>query len=468
MQQVDFSWPATRLAAEFANSRLSSESYCRALCDRIQDYAYLNAFASFDSEHLIKKAREADLALRSGKSGGLLQGVPLIVKDNVNTTALPTSGGTPALKDNIPAAPAPLMSKLYESGALLAGKANLHELSCGGTSANHVFGPVRNPYDTDCVPGGSSGGTAAAVAAHLAPAGIGTDTMGSVRVPASLCGLYGFRPTVGRYPGSGIVPLSDSFDTAGPLARSMEDITLIDSCITGSDAPLPDRDLSSIRLGVAEDLMAKASENSVAVIRQTLAILEKQGVALTSIDMSSVKALQKGAGSDVIDVEFVRTMRAYLKDHAPNVSLEELAKVVASPAAKVFTVERIGKIFDPTVYLRSQTEGLAAYQTAWRALFADHEIDAIAFPTTPDVALPLDDDDFVLREGETTHSWFYFGNTALASHGRCPGLSLPVGLGMRGMPVGLELDGLPGQDAALLSTGRTISTFLEPLPAPIL
>jgi Asp-tRNA(Asn)/Glu-tRNA(Gln) amidotransferase A subunit family amidase len=460
------SWSAIHLAQEIASGALTSKSYCRALIDRIQANTFFNAFATFNADLLLERAIQADADQKAGKNLGPLHGVPLIIKDNINTIDFPTSGGTPALKGNVPRSDAPLVARLRNAGALLAGKANLHELSSGGTSANHTFGPVRNPYATTHTPGGSSGGTAAAVAAFLSPAGIGTDTMGSVRVPASLCGLFGFRPTVGRYSADGIIPLSSSFDSAGPLARTMDDIVLLDRILSASGSTIPIRDINTIRLGIAEDLMAETTEDSMAVINRVLADLGAEGIVLKPVNMNAVRAVRNESAIDVMDVEFKDLMRDYLEEHAPHVKMHELAEAIGSPSAKTFTVNRLLRTHDPAVYQQSITAGRLAYDTAWQTVFDDANIDAIAFPTTSDVALPLAEDDFIEKNGEPVHSWFYFRHTSLGSHARCPCISLPIGLSSSGLPVGLEIDGLPGHDEALLSTARAITTVLAPLPPP--
>lgn len=457
---------AAALADQMSDGSLSSEEYCAALSDAVAENSDLNAYSTFDPYHLMTQARKADEDKANGLKTGPLHGVPLILKDNVNTFDLPTSGGTPALKDNIPASNAPIAQRLFDAGALLAGKANMHELSSGGTSANHVFGPVRNPYDTTRVPGGSSGGTAAAVAARLAPAGLGTDTAGSVRVPASLCGLYGFRPSVGRYDAHGIVPLSTSLDTAGPLARSMDDIVLLDSILADNPKPIIRRSTDTLRLGVAEHLFVDSSLEVQAVCGHTLKAWENAGVTLVPVDLIPLRNLQKAAAGDIIDVEFPGIMAAYLAEHARHLTIDELAAAVASPAAKAFTQERLNKSFDMDAYALATSQGLSALQNAWAALLADHELDAITFPTTPEVALPLAEDDSVLLEDEVVLSWFYFRHTGMGSTGRRPGISLPVGLSALGLPVGMELSGIPRRDSELLSVALSVSDLLEPLSAP--
>ena len=189
---------------------------------------------------------------------GALHGLPILIKANIATANVPTSAGTPALRDYRPASDAPVVARLFSAGAILLGKTNMHELAYGITSNNGAFGAVHNPYNPALIPGGSSGGNGAAIAARMCPAGLGTDTGGSVRIPAALCGIVGLRPTVGRYSGAGIVPLSRTMDTAGPMARSVEDLVLLDSVITGQNAPVQPAALRGLRLGAARFLLRKS------------------------------------------------------------------------------------------------------------------------------------------------------------------------------------------------------------------
>nr|WP_322084911.1 amidase family protein [Burkholderia cepacia] len=152
---------------------------------------------------------------------------------------MPTAAGTAALRDAVPRADAPVVARVIDAGALAAGKANMHELAFGCTSDNGFFGPARNPYDPSRIPGGSSGGSAVLVASGAVPAALGTDTGGSVRIPAALCGLVGFRPTHGRYPSGGVVPISPARDTVGPIARTVADVMLLDEILSGNGSALP-------------------------------------------------------------------------------------------------------------------------------------------------------------------------------------------------------------------------------------
>lgn len=189
---------ASEAIALMERSRLTSEEYVGALLERADRLQSLNVFISRDTAAVEDAARLADRR-RARFFRGRLNGLPIVVKDNIDSAALPTTAGTPGLRQNRPARNAAVLQRLLNAGAILMGKTNMHELAFGATNNNPAFGAVHNPYDQTKIPGGSSGGTAAAIAARIAPAGLGTDTAGSVRVPAALSGTVGFRPSAGRY-----------------------------------------------------------------------------------------------------------------------------------------------------------------------------------------------------------------------------------------------------------------------------
>jgi mandelamide amidase len=459
----DFS--LTQLLRAFRSGTLTPVEYAEQLVEVAQEHAALNAFTTFDATLLRKQAGAANAQYSSADTAGPLCGAPIILKDNINTEALPTSGGTPALVNNQTRHDAPVAARLHQAGAILAGKANLHELSSGGTSNNHTFGGVANPYDPARTPGGSSGGTAAAVAARIVPAGIGTDTAGSVRVPAALCGIAGLKPTTGRYPGAGIVPLSSTFDTAGPIARSVEDIVLLDSVITNDFTEVADRDMTDLRIGVAFATHVESASAEVrSVFSNVLSRLDESGAKIVPIDLGRVQSLTKAAA--IMEYEFLVEMNRYLEKYAPQVSMETLAKSIASPSLFDRTQVRMAASPDRSAYRRAVDDRLPMLRAAHAELHTEHGLDAVVYPTTPEVALPRSDDDNVLRNGESVSSWLYFKTTALASVAGNPSLTLPCGLSDSGMPVGLLADSLPGRDRALLSVGRAIENLIEPIPRP--
>jgi mandelamide amidase len=229
---------------------ISAEQFADALLARAAAFAGLNAFIALDPERVREAARKADKQRAANTSLGPLHGVPLALKDNLNTAEMPTTGGTPGLANNRPKRNAVIVDKLFAAGAINFGKTNLHELAYGISNNNAAHGPARNPYAPDRIPGASSGGTGVAVSARVVPGGIGSDTGGSVRIPAALCGIVGFRPTTGRWSQAGIVPISHTRDTAGPMTRSVADCALLDGVVTGGPTDVAAAQLKGLRLGV--------------------------------------------------------------------------------------------------------------------------------------------------------------------------------------------------------------------------
>src|SRR5262245_64907348 len=238
------------LAQAIAAGELTAEALAEELLTRCARASALNAFISLEPERVRAAARAADKRRRQGDALGPLHGVPLAIKDNIDAVDYPTTAGTPGLAAHRPKRNAPVLQRLLDAGALVLGKANLQELAYGPTSNNAALGAVRKPYNPTRIPGGSSGGTAAAVAARLSPGGLGTDTAGSVRVPGSLCGITTFRPSTLRWPQAGIVPISHTRDTAGPMTRSIADCVLLDGLVTGGPTEIAPANLKGLRLGV--------------------------------------------------------------------------------------------------------------------------------------------------------------------------------------------------------------------------
>src|SRR5262249_34133833 len=244
------------------------------------------------SDVAIAQAKNAEWALcsprneKSRRDRGPLHGIPISLKDNIHTAGIRTTAGTKFLKDFIPEKDAEVASKLNESGAILLGKTNLHEFAYGVTTNNPHFGPTRNPWDTRRIPGGSSGGAATSVAAGLCVAAIGTDTGGSVRIPASLCGVAGFKPTLNHVSAEGVVPLSPTFDCVGPLARSVEDATILLDSISERSKKEPSRVKKKFTLGIPKefffDVLASEVQSS---FESALKTMRKRGFALKEVSI---------------------------------------------------------------------------------------------------------------------------------------------------------------------------------------
>src|SRR6266568_5933342 len=224
-------------ASELLRTRQTSPVELTEAClQRIEKYnSALNAFITITRDEALTTAREMEAEQRRGKWRGPLHGVPIALKDNIDTAGIRTTGASELFKDRIPSEDAQVVRRLKYAGAILLGKTNLHEFAYGGSSSVSYFGPVHNPWALDRVPGGSSGGSAAATAASLCYGSLGTDTAGSVRIPACYCGIVGFKRTYGRVSNRGVVPLSWTLDHVGPLCRTVEDAALMLGVIAGYD-----------------------------------------------------------------------------------------------------------------------------------------------------------------------------------------------------------------------------------------
>ncbi len=448
---------------------ISAERYADALLERCAVHADLNAFIALEPEQVRAAARAADQTRRNGAALGPLHGVPLALKDNIDTAELPTSGGTPALRGHRPKRNAPIAEALLRAGALVLGKVNLHELACGVTNNNGGFGPARNPWDRRLIPGGSSGGTGVAVAARLAPGGIGTDTGGSVRIPAALCGIVGFRPTTQRWSQAGIVPISSTRDTAGPMTRSVADAILLDGVVTGGPTTVQAIPLKGLRLGVPRQYYwTDLDPELAAVCEQELARLSSLGVVLVEADVPNLKALDEAVSFPVALYEQVVTMKAYLRDTGTGISYQQLAEQCASPDVRGMLTSLLGANAVPeAAYREALGKHRPALQAALEGYLKQHDLAAMIFPTTPMPARPIGEDETVEVNGQRVPTFFtYIRNTDPASNAALPGLSLPVGLTRGGLPVGMELDAASGQDARLLAIGLAYEASRPPMPAP--
>jgi mandelamide amidase len=460
--------PITALRELIDSRSISSVELAEECIARTAAAAALNVYASFDAEALRVQARSADARLAAGERLPLL-GIPIALKDNIDAVGWPCAAGTGALQGRAPGADAELVGRLRAAGALIAGKLGMHELAFGVTNHNAVTGAVHNPWDRECIPGGSSGGSGAAVAARLVPGAIGTDTGGSVRVPAALCGVVGLRPTVGRVPGGGIAPISATRDTGGPMARSVRDCALVDAVLCAESAPLPAVKLRGLRLGVPrspfwDDLDAGVQECADAA----LAALRGAGVELVEMGLPGVAEAAAEASFPIALYEFVRDMRQYLSSRQRGITLEQLIAGVGSPdvAGAVGTLLSGGAIPEG-VYQQALLSRLRL-QALYRDAFEQHRVEALLFPTTPRTASHIGEDETVLLNGRALPTFLTFiRNTDPGSNAAIPGISLPAGLAA-GLPVGLALDGPAASDRRLLAIAAAVEAVLPPAPlAPL-
>jgi len=391
------------------------------------------------------------------------------VKDNIDTADLPTTGGTPGLQDWQPAANAPVMQALLDAGAVLAGKTNMHELAFGITSNNVGYGAVGNPYDATMIPGGSSGGTAAAVAARIVPAGLGSDTGGSCRIPAALCGCVGFRPTHGRYSQAGVIPISHTRDTIGPLARSVADIALLDGICAGEALQPVEKPIGEIRIGVPATYFYENLDYELEiVVAKALERFRAEGVQLIDVDVENIQTLNESISFPIALFEVLRELSAYLYQHGQSLSAPDLVADVAGPDVKGLLQSLMGDNAVPAdLYRAVINKGRPALQRAYAGYFEQNQLDAMVVPTTPLPARPIGEDETVDLNGEQVSTFTtYIRNTDPPSNAGLPCLSVPAGLTASNLPVGVEFVGPAGGDASVLHISSLFEAITGALPAP--
>lgn len=425
---------ATEAAAEIRTKALSPVELTQALLQRIEAHDDgLNAFITLLGDRAMDAARQAEAALTSGAALGPLHGVPFGLKDIIDTAGIRTTCHSRLLLDNVPATDATVAQRLSAAGGILVGKLSTHEFAIGGPAFDLPFPPARNPWNRAMFPGGSSSGSGAAVAAGFLPAAIGTDTGGSVRNPASMCGLVGIKPTYGRVSRRGVFPLSYSLDHVGPLTRTVADNALLLSVIAGHDpadpgsANRPVADFTSgfgqgvkgLRIGVIRHFYERdmqADGEMVAGIEQTLAVLRDLGAEIVDI------------ATQPLD-DFAACNRLILLAEACAIHARWLREKPEGYSA--LTRERLmpGLFLNAADYVQA---------SRWRRRMAAeleatlHTVDVAITASSMSPAFPMDDPAAVAREYPRQ------ARTPFNVTGH-PALSLPIGFSASGLPLSLQI-----------------------------
>jgi Asp-tRNA(Asn)/Glu-tRNA(Gln) amidotransferase A subunit family amidase len=462
---------AVDAVAALAKGDVTAERYATALLAQCERCKALNAFTTLEPERVLASARAADQRRNANAKLGPLHGLPIPIKDSINTKDYPTTGGTPALRNFRPKQDAAIVQKLTEAGAIVLGKTNLHELSFGWTSNNLAFGAVHNPYDVKRIPGGSSGGTGVAVAARMAPIGVAEDTEGSIRVPAAMCGVAGFRPTTTRYPSTGVVPISALFDQVGPHARSVGDLALFDSVVTGDWSPLRAMELKGVKLGVGRKYWYSGLDAEVErITSEALRKLVDAGAELVEAEVPELARLIALTTNPIQNHDVLYTLKKYLADNQASVSFEQVVAQASADIKRDFArdVQPGGKGFvSPADYRLACNAYLPKLRQNFREFFARTGVTAIVFPVTMVPPTPIGEDAEVIIAGKKiSFETAVSRNIAPGSTAGLPGLVLPAGLTSEGLPIAMEFDGPAGSDRALLALGLSAERVLGRLPAP--
>ena len=466
----------TDAAILIRDGMVTSAELTQAYIARADANPGLNAYIILDRAGAMAAARRADADVAARKSLGKLHGVPLVVKDNTHVAGLPNTAGTPALRGFVPKVNAPTVQRLVDAGAVILGKTTMHELAFGISGYNEGFftaEPIgtRNPYDRTRFAGGSSSGTGAAIGARLAPGGLGSDTGGSVRIPAALSGGAGLRPTIGRYIQDGVTPISHSRDTVGPMGQTVADVALLDSVITGGSVPAP-APLSGVRLGAYRGYFFKDLDvDTRAVMEASLEKLRRVGVTILDVEMPDLQKTNDAASFPVALYEAYDDLKAYLAKYQTGVTVEQVAAAIASKDVKAtydgLVVPRKlpapnGVVDAAPVYAAAMRDARPALLKIYTDTFQRYGIDALIAPTTPAVAATQG------PEASSLPTFLLFiRNTDPGSNAGIPGLTIPAGLGSSsGLPVGISLDGPRGSDQRLLAIGIAIERVLGRTPPP--
>src|SRR5215467_2209325 len=465
--------PIEEIGKLFRKRKLSPVELTKLMLGRIEGLnPKLNAYITVIEELALAQARkaESELCAPRGRKGrrdrGPLHGIPLSLKDNIYTKDIRTTAGSKILNDFVPRRDAVVVSQLQEAGAIILGKTNLHEFAYGVTTNNPHFGATRNPWDLTRIPGGSSGGSAAAVAAGLCYGSLGTDTGGSIRIPAALCGIVGLKPTFGRVSVADVVPLSPRLDCVGPLARSTADAALLldPIFVRGEKEPPLQKatrtksfSLDGFRIGVPKEFFLKIVSLEVEhAFESALRALRKLGATLKE---ASIPLLQEteDAGNQIAWAEATHYHQragwfpARAADYGEDVRtrLELGAKVAA------------------TTYLQAleQREGFIG---GFHAAMADARLDALVVPTTPIPAPGIDEE--VTAVGGTNHPTraLLLRNNRPSNLGGLPAISVPCGATPDGLPVGLQLIGCVTDEALLLRIAHSVERDQPFVPPPCL
>ena len=459
----------TEIAQAIAQKRCSSREATQSCLDRIASWqTHLNAFKAIEAEAALAAADAADAALSKGKSRGVLHGVPLAHKDMYYDAGKVVTCGSKIRRDFVATKTSTALQRLKDAGTVRLGSLQMSEFAYGPTGHNAHYGPVHNPWAFDRVTGGSSSGSGSAVAARLTFAALGSDTGGSIRMPAHFCGVTGLKTTYGRISRAGAMPLSQSLDTVGPLARSAEDCALLMGLMAGADpedltasaASVPDyvaatrETVKGLRIGVAAGFYVDDLDPEVAsALDDTIAILKREGAQIVTVELPDQRQLS-AACQFVIAVEAAAFHKRWLIERPQDYGSQVLMRLqngLAIPGVSYLEA------------MRWRGPALAAH------LAAVAGVDAVIAPVAPiaaptiaesDVGNAPDAEAVIQRLTRFTRPINYLG---------VPALAIPVGFTRGGLPVGMQLIGRPFDEAMLLRIGAAFqraTDFHDRVPKP--
>jgi aspartyl-tRNA(Asn)/glutamyl-tRNA(Gln) amidotransferase subunit A len=443
-QSQDLAGLTLTKASELLRSKaVSAVDLTQACVDRIATHNLtLNAFITVTAEQALTTARQLDAEGRRGNWRGPLHGIPIALKDNMDTAGVRTTAASELFKDRVPSEDAEVARRLKAAGAILLGKTNLHEFAYGGSSSVSYFGPVRNPWALDRVPGGSSGGSAVAVAADLCSGSFGTDTAGSVRIPASYCGIVGFKPTYGRVSNRGVIPLSWTLDHVGPLCKTVEDAALLLGVISGFDpldptsvdVPVPDyrralrTRVATLRLGVPRTVFFDSLDPEIEnAVDAAIDVLRKLTASLRDVQLPPV-----GSHRLIMGPEAYAYHSHWIADSPEKYQSQTRERLIQ--LASAVTQQEYVQARRQCDLLRREIKNVFAM------------VDLLVTPTMADLPSTTEpiEQSASLDPGRTRNTW-PFDVSGL------PAITVPCGFTRSGLPIGLQIVGAPFAESTVLT-----------------
>jgi aspartyl-tRNA(Asn)/glutamyl-tRNA(Gln) amidotransferase subunit A len=439
--------PLTGLAGRIRSGEISSLDATEEFLERIERLdGRVKAYVTVTAEGARAEARRADEELERGRVLGPLHGLPVALKDNIDTAGVRTTIGSAFFAENVPDRDAEVTRRLREAGAVLLGKLNMHEFAYGATTQNPHYGLCRNSWDLERIPGGSSGGSGAATGAGLCAVSLGTDTGGSVRIPAALNGLCGLRPTTGRVSNRGVFPITWTFDTVGPLAHGVEDVGLVHSVIAGFDPEDPlsvdrplddplasvDEGLAGLRIAVPVNFFFEGLDPDVEErVREAAGVMARAGAAVEEVELPGAELADETTARMIWAEAYAIHRRRF--EEQPELFGEDVRRRV--PYGQKVSGADYAKCHEQArVWSRSLEPVL-------------REFDVILTPSTETTAPRADDTETIAttrRLTRLTYAWTLAG---------LPALSVPCGFDAAGLPVGLQLAAVPFGEATLFRAG---------------
>jgi aspartyl-tRNA(Asn)/glutamyl-tRNA(Gln) amidotransferase subunit A len=395
-------------------------------------------------ELALAEAAERDRELAAGKDRGPFHGIPIALKDLFYTRGIRTTGGSLVFKEFIPNYDATVVERLRAAGAVSIGKTNLHEIAFGITSKNPHYGFVLNPLDPKRIAGGSSGGSAALIAGKFLPMALGTDTGGSIRVPACYCGITGIKPTYGRVSRHGVLPLAFSLDHVGPLGSCVEDCALAMNALADGEFSLPPlAGLKGIRVGVPKNFFFDRVDAEIAAaVRKSISDMERLGAALVDVSLPDMN--EANAAARVVQLS--ETAAIYVNHTNPKMFGQD-----------VWALLEQGRMIMGHEYVNAQrirTLFQRHFDELWR------KIDVLAAPTAPITAPLLEQDNILIGDAEENVRMATTRLVRAINFLGEPALSMPCGKSSNGMPVGLQLISAPFTEGRLLQIAKTLEAVL--------